>query len=57
MDPLVYGYYPISMRLLVGDRLLKFTSKVSEMIKDSFDFLGLNYYTVLFVKAVPALGF
>lgn len=33
------------MRKLVGKRLPKFTPKESKSVKDSFDFLGMNYYT------------
>ncbi|XP_020553348.1 furcatin hydrolase-like isoform X2 [Sesamum indicum] len=45
IHPLVYGEYPQIMQLLVGSRLPKFTNKQIEMLKGSFDFLGLNYYT------------
>ena len=45
MDPLTYGDYPHSMRSLVGNRLPKFSKKQSKMLKGSYDFLGLNYYT------------
>ncbi|KAM4084647.1 hypothetical protein ACB094_08G148400 [Castanea mollissima] len=33
------------MRSLVGDRLPIFTKEQSKLVKGSFDFLGLNYYT------------
>ncbi|XP_070050463.1 beta-glucosidase 13-like [Nicotiana tomentosiformis] len=33
------------MRRLVQDRLPKFTTEQAEMVKGSYDFLGLNYYT------------
>ncbi|KAK4270414.1 hypothetical protein QN277_023452 [Acacia crassicarpa] len=45
MGPLTEGEYPKSMRALVGRRLPKFSSKESKLVKGSFDFLGLNYYT------------
>ncbi|XP_010267074.1 PREDICTED: beta-glucosidase 12-like isoform X2 [Nelumbo nucifera] len=45
MDPLAHGDYPKSMRSLVGTRLPRFTIKQSALVKGSFDFLGLNYYT------------
>ncbi|KAI3874980.1 hypothetical protein MKW98_019553 [Papaver atlanticum] len=45
MDPLTFGWYPLSMQSLVGDRLPKFSKEESDMVKGSFDFLGLNYYT------------
>ncbi|CAN0902046.1 Beta-glucosidase 24 [Linum grandiflorum] len=45
MDPLTKGEYPKSMKSLVGNRLPKFSKEESELVKGSFDFLGLNYYT------------
>lgn len=49
MDPVTYGDYPASMHKLVGNRLPKFTSEEAEMLKNSYDFLGLNYYTSAYV--------
>ena len=49
MDPLTNGDYPHSMRSLVGDRLPKFTTEQSKLVKGSLDFLGLNYYTANYV--------
>nr|XP_033509132.1 furcatin hydrolase-like [Nicotiana tomentosiformis] len=45
IDPLTSGDYPENMRRLVQDRLPKFTTEQAEMVKGSYDFLGLNYYT------------
>ncbi|KAM6598093.1 hypothetical protein CsatA_008617 [Cannabis sativa] len=45
MDPLTKGEYPHSMRKLVGKRLPKFTKEEAKVVKGSFDFVGLNYYT------------
>ncbi|KAL8555513.1 hypothetical protein ACS0TY_003356 [Phlomoides rotata] len=45
IDPVVYGRYPRIMRSLVGDRLPKFTKKQRVLLKGSYDFLGINYYT------------
>ncbi|WKA02454.1 hypothetical protein VitviT2T_020642 [Vitis vinifera] len=53
MNPLSYGDYPHSMRKLVGRRLPKFTPRQSLLIKGSFDFLGLNYYTANYAAHVP----
>ncbi|KAJ4828963.1 hypothetical protein Tsubulata_023380 [Turnera subulata] len=50
MDPLTYGRYPASMVEYVGGRLPNFTTAESEMIKGSYDFIGLNYYTSRYVK-------
>ncbi|KAH7663164.1 Beta-glucosidase protein [Dioscorea alata] len=54
MDPLVFGDYPRSMRAYVGDRLPKFTKKQSEIVKGSFDFIGLNYYTSYYARNIPS---
>ncbi|KAJ4772079.1 Beta-glucosidase D7 [Rhynchospora pubera] len=53
MDPLTHGEYPMSMRALVGKRLPKFSKEQSEMVKGSFDFIGLNYYTANYADALP----
>ncbi|KAK3038106.1 hypothetical protein RJ639_031660 [Escallonia herrerae] len=45
MEPITRGDYPQSMKQYVGSRLPKFTKVQSQMLKGSFDFLGLNYYT------------
>ncbi|XP_051145086.1 beta-glucosidase 12-like [Andrographis paniculata] len=45
MDPIVDGDYPKIMRSIVGHRLPQFTKSQSSMLKGSFDFIGLNYYT------------
>lgn len=52
MDPLANGDYPHSMRSLVGNRLPKFTKEETKLVKGSFDFLGLNYYTAYYAKNV-----
>ncbi|KAG2314075.1 hypothetical protein Bca52824_017197 [Brassica carinata] len=53
LDPLVYGEYPMIMRLLVGDRLPKFTPQESDLVKGSLDFLGLNYYVTQYATDAP----
>ncbi|XP_057536413.1 beta-glucosidase 24-like [Amaranthus tricolor] len=53
MDPITYGDYPRTMRSLVRNRLPKFSKEESEMLKGSFDFLGLNYYTSNFAADAP----
>ncbi|KAJ0961709.1 hypothetical protein J5N97_000028 [Dioscorea zingiberensis] len=53
MDPLVFGDYPHSMRAYVGDRLPKFTKEQSKIVKGSFDFIGLNYYTANYAQNIP----
>ncbi|GAB2289075.1 hypothetical protein Dimus_023377 [Dionaea muscipula] len=44
MEPITYGHYPKIMRDIVGSRLPNFTEAESEMLKRSFDFVGINYY-------------
>lgn len=53
MEPLVRGEYPLSMRRLVKDRLPVFTEREKKMVKGSFDFIGVNYYTSSYVKNIP----
>lgn len=55
MDPLIEGDYPFNMRALIEYRLPQFTRKQSEMIKGSFDFLGLNYYTTNYASSISLL--
>ncbi|KAM3749822.1 hypothetical protein ACB098_05G215400 [Castanea mollissima] len=49
-DPLVYGDYPDVMKKNVGSRLPAFTNLESNLVKGSFDFLGLNYYAMIYIK-------
>ena len=53
MDPLTSGDYPSSMRSLVGSRLPKFTKEQAKLVKGSFDFIGLNYYTSNYAANAP----
>ncbi|CAN0916957.1 Beta-glucosidase 24 [Linum grandiflorum] len=53
MDPITYGRYPSIMVKLLGSRLPKFTDEESRLLKKSYDFLGLNYYTGYYVKNNP----
>ncbi|KAJ0733783.1 putative beta-glucosidase [Helianthus annuus] len=50
LDPLLLGNYPLSMQTQVGDRLPEITPDVSEFIKGSLDFVGINHYTSLYAK-------
>ncbi|KAF7833955.1 beta-glucosidase 24-like [Senna tora] len=52
MEPLVFGDYPKSMRDLVKQRLPCFTQEEKNLIKGSFDFIGINYYTARYAKSV-----
>ncbi|KAK2989342.1 hypothetical protein RJ640_002492 [Escallonia rubra] len=49
LEPLTTGEYPQSMKKLVGTRLPHFSPEQAEKLKGSFDFLGLNYYTAVYV--------
>ncbi|XP_042509707.1 beta-glucosidase 13-like [Macadamia integrifolia] len=53
VSPLTFGDYPKSMKDLVGERLPKFSTAESQLLKGSFDFLGLNYYTAKYVTDIP----
>ncbi|RDX87882.1 Beta-glucosidase 12, partial [Mucuna pruriens] len=56
MEPLTSGNYPQSLRSLVGKRLPKFSKQQVKLIKGSFDFLGLNYYTSNYAANAPKLS-
>ncbi|CAN8254154.1 unnamed protein product [Cochlearia groenlandica] len=54
MEPLVSGVYPTEMVSHVKDgRLPTFTQEESTMLKGSYDFIGVNYYTSMYAKDVP----
>ncbi|KAG8385199.1 hypothetical protein BUALT_Bualt03G0017000 [Buddleja alternifolia] len=46
MDPITFGRYPDSMRTRAGARLPEFTKEEADMVKESFDFVGVNYYSI-----------
>ncbi|KAF2319498.1 hypothetical protein GH714_016459 [Hevea brasiliensis] len=52
MDPLTYAYgqYPRRVKDLVGDRLPKLTDEETQLLRKSYDFLGLQYYTSYYAK-------
>ncbi|KAK7402227.1 hypothetical protein VNO78_14318 [Psophocarpus tetragonolobus] len=54
IEPLTSGNYPESMRSLVGERLPKFSEQEAKLVKGSFDFLGLNYYTAVYSFHAPS---
>ena len=54
MEPLVTGKYPVDMvNNVKGGRLPTFTAKQSKMLKGSYDFIGINYYSSSYAKNVP----
>ncbi|XP_061345443.1 beta-glucosidase 13-like [Gastrolobium bilobum] len=52
-EPLNSGSYPAEMVDNAGKRLPKFSREQSLMVKGSFDFIGLNYYTANYAANVP----
>ncbi|CAL9026419.1 unnamed protein product [Prunus brigantina] len=50
MDPLTYGDYPHSMRSIVKERLPPFTDEESKLLKGSYDFIGINYYSARYAS-------
>ena len=50
MEPLVFGHYSSIMISLVKYRLPTFTKEEEKMVKGSFDFIGINYYTSRYAK-------
>nr|XP_009417742.1 PREDICTED: beta-glucosidase 22-like [Musa acuminata subsp. malaccensis] len=50
INPLVFGDYPKVMKKIVRSRLPSFTEEQSEQLKGSFDFIGLNHYSSIWVK-------
>ncbi|KAL0394220.1 UNVERIFIED_CONTAM: Raucaffricine-O-beta-D-glucosidase [Sesamum latifolium] len=54
LEPIVSGNYPQSMIDNVPpENLAPFTKAESEMVKGSYDFLGLNYYTANYASNDP----
>ncbi|KAL3676188.1 hypothetical protein R1sor_026136 [Riccia sorocarpa] len=53
LDPLTFGHYPEVIGKTWGEALPSFTDEESELVKDSIDFLGLNFYTGLYVSGKP----
>ncbi|XP_022888452.1 beta-glucosidase-like [Olea europaea var. sylvestris] len=51
--PVVTGDYPPVMRRLLRDRLPKFTQEQVTLVKGSYDFLGINYYTTHYATNAP----
>ena len=43
MEPLMFGDYPFIMKALTRDGLPKFTNMEKNLVKGSFDFIGVNY--------------
>ncbi|CAN6164176.1 unnamed protein product [Urochloa humidicola] len=54
LDPIVHGAYPATMTGYLGDRLPRFTAAQVGLVKGSYDFIGVNYYTTYFTSSQPA---
>ncbi|KAK6157848.1 hypothetical protein DH2020_012096 [Rehmannia glutinosa] len=50
IEPVILGDYPKSMRIRVGSRLPRFSPAQSNLLKGSFDFIGINHYTTWYAK-------
>lgn len=53
MEPLKSGSYPAEMVTHIGERLPQFSREQSSMVKGSFDFIGINYYTANYASDAP----
>ncbi|PAN31556.1 hypothetical protein PAHAL_5G427500 [Panicum hallii] len=53
LDPLYHGDYPDIMKKNAGSKLPKFSNNQSEQLVNSVDFLGVNYYSIMYVKDDP----
>ncbi|KAK4487536.1 hypothetical protein RD792_005818 [Penstemon davidsonii] len=53
--PVTTGDYPPNMRKSVKERLPLFSPEETNLIKGSYDFLGLNYYTTWYATNAPRL--
>ncbi|KAH1214579.1 Hydroxyisourate hydrolase [Glycine max] len=53
IEPLVHGDYPISMKKNAGARIPTFTTRESEQLKGSSDFIGVIYYNNVNVTDNP----
>ncbi|GLU10694.1 hypothetical protein SLE2022_274800 [Rubroshorea leprosula] len=49
LHPLVYGEYPRTMQEIVGERLPKFNKREINIVKGSYDFIGINQYTTYYM--------
>ncbi|XWS31726.1 hypothetical protein CRYUN_Cryun23aG0100400 [Craigia yunnanensis] len=50
VSPLVFGDYPDTMKKISGSRIPAFTNHESELVRGSFDFLGVIHYSSFYVQ-------
>jgi len=56
-DPIAFGKYPdIMHEMITGNRLPNFTEAQSQLLKGSYDFIGINHYTSKYVKWTGVVG-
>ncbi|KAK4493530.1 hypothetical protein RD792_018109 [Penstemon davidsonii] len=53
--PVTTGDYPPNMRKSVKERLPTFSPEETRLVKGSYDFLGLNYYTTWYATNTPRI--
>lgn len=53
LDPIIHGDYPELLKKQLGNRLPSFTAEQSKMLKNSSDFIGINYYTARYIAHLP----
>ncbi|EFH64529.1 hypothetical protein ARALYDRAFT_893747 [Arabidopsis lyrata subsp. lyrata] len=53
LHPVIYGDYPEIMKKHVGHKLPSFTPEQSKMLINSFDFIGINYYSARYTAHLP----
>jgi beta-glucosidase len=56
-DAFVFGRYPPEMTsLITGGRLPSFNKSASALVRGSYDFLGINYYTTFYIQNTGVPG-
>lgn len=50
LSPIAFGDYPELMKKIAGTRLPSFTKSQSELIKGSFNFISINYYSSAYIS-------
>ncbi|KAF8053817.1 hypothetical protein N665_1372s0005 [Sinapis alba] len=55
LDPVIHGDYPEIVKRYAGDKLPSFTEEESNMLRNSSDFVGVNYYTARFATHIPEI--
>ncbi|KAL0775612.1 hypothetical protein Bca101_040764 [Brassica carinata] len=53
LDPVIHGDYPEILKKQLRNRLPSFTAEQSKMLKNSSDFIGVNYYTGRYIAHLP----